>query len=273
MVADGNGNIVEQWSQWDSIMTLPHQAYISPYDPERHVWIIDSGGADGYHQVYKFTNDGSELVMRLGTIEHPVTREEARANPHPGPYNFGWPSKLAFFPDGSFVLADGYWNSRIIRFTADGEYVSEFGAQGTGDGEFDLLHGLAVDRNGRAYVGDRRNDRLQVFTADGEFIEEWPDIYDPVDIYIDEDDWGLGHFRPIEPTTQVQPGRRAQYPWGTYGMTAGIWEGGLARPHQLDIDQDGNIYIASYDGAWINKFVPKSGADPSKLVSPRLLLN
>ena len=83
-VADGNGNIVEQWSQWDSIMTLPHQAYISPYDPERHVWIIDSGGADGYHQVYKFTNDGSELVMRLGTIEHPVTREEARANPHPG---------------------------------------------------------------------------------------------------------------------------------------------------------------------------------------------
>ena len=56
-------------------------------------------------------------------------------------------------------------------------------------------------------------------------------------------------------------------------MTAGIWEGGLARPHQLDIDQDGNIYIASYDGAWINKFVPKSGADPSKLVGPRLLLN
>ena len=46
-----------------------------------------------------------------------------------------------------------------------------------------------MDRNGRAYVGDRRNDRLQVFTADGEFIEEWPDIYDPVDIYIDEDDW------------------------------------------------------------------------------------
>ena len=42
VVADGNGNIVEQWSQWDSILTLPHQAYINPYDPERHVWVIDS---------------------------------------------------------------------------------------------------------------------------------------------------------------------------------------------------------------------------------------
>ena len=45
VVADGDGNIVEQWSQWDSILTLPHQIYISPYDPERHVWVIDSGGA------------------------------------------------------------------------------------------------------------------------------------------------------------------------------------------------------------------------------------
>ncbi len=59
VVADGDGNIVEQWSQWDSILTLPHQIYISPYDPERHVWVIDSGGGEGHHQVLKFTNDGS----------------------------------------------------------------------------------------------------------------------------------------------------------------------------------------------------------------------
>ena len=56
---------------------------------------------------------------------------------------------------------------------------------GTGPGEFDLLHGLAVDVAGRVYVGDRQNERIQVFTADGDFIEEWPGIFDPVNIWID----------------------------------------------------------------------------------------
>ncbi len=74
VVADGDGNIVEQWSQWDSMLTLPHQAYINPYDPERHVWVIDSGGGQGHMQVLKFTNDGSTLVMQLGEQDHPKTR-------------------------------------------------------------------------------------------------------------------------------------------------------------------------------------------------------
>ena len=79
VVANANGEIVEQWAQWDSIFTLPHQVYISPYDPDRHVWVIDSGGGEGHMQVVKFTNDGSEIVMRLGERDHPKTREAARA--------------------------------------------------------------------------------------------------------------------------------------------------------------------------------------------------
>ena len=45
VVADGDGNIVETWNQWDSLLTLPHQVYINPYDPERSIWITESGGA------------------------------------------------------------------------------------------------------------------------------------------------------------------------------------------------------------------------------------
>ena len=273
VVADGDGNIVEQWSQWDSILTLPHQVYISPYDPERHVWVIDSGGAEGHHQVLKFSNDGSELVMQLGDTDHATTRAAARANPNPGPYTYGWPSKLAFLPDGSFLLADGYWNSRVIKYTEDGEYVSEFGSLGDGPGEFDLLHGLAVGRDRRIYVGDRTNDRIQVFTEDGEFIEEWPDIYDPVNIYIDEDDWVWVISARLNRILKYSTDGELQYHWGTYGQTAGTWEGGLARPHQLDMDADGTIYIASYDGGWVDKFIPKPGADPSKLLGKRLLLH
>ncbi len=272
VVADGDGNIVEQWSQWDSILTLPHQAYISPYDPARHVWVIDSGGGQGHHQVLKFSNDGSELVMQLGDKDHATTRADARANPNPGPYTYGWPSKLAFLPDGGFLLADGYWNSRIIKYTEGGEFVSEFGSLGDGPGQFDLLHGLAVDRDGRIYVGDRTNNRIQVFTEDGEFIEEWPDIYDPVNIWLDEDGWVWVISARLNRVLKYSTAGQLQYHWGTYGQTAGTWEGGLSRPHQLDMDENGAIYIASYDGAWVNKFLPKPGADPSKLIGTRLLL-
>ncbi len=66
VVVDRNGKIVENWTQWDSILNKPHQVYISPYDPERHVWVVERGGGRGVNmQILKFTNDGSELVMRL----------------------------------------------------------------------------------------------------------------------------------------------------------------------------------------------------------------
>ena len=63
-----------------------------------------------------------------------------------------------------------------------------------------------------------------------------------------------------------------QYYWGAYGGTRGGFAGGLSRPHQLDADQDGNVYIASWDGGWVNKFVPRPGADPSKLIGRGLVL-
>ena len=126
VVADRNGNIVERWTQWDSILNKPHQVYISPYDPERHVWVVERGGGRGVNmQILKFTNDGSELVMRLVDPNHPTTRAEARANSRPGPFTYGDPAVLAFLPDGSFLLGDGYWHSRIVKYNADGEYVME----------------------------------------------------------------------------------------------------------------------------------------------------
>ena len=139
-------------------------------------------------QILKFTNDGSELVMRLVDRDHPTTIEAARANPNPGPYTYAMPAVLAFLPDGSFLLGDGYWNSRIVKYDASGEYMMEFGELGSGPGQFDLIHGLAVDRDRRIYVGDRNNNRIQVFTENGEFIEEWPGISDPVGVFIDEND-------------------------------------------------------------------------------------
>jgi streptogramin lyase len=129
------------------------------------------------------------------------------------------------------------------------------------------MHGIAVDRAGRIYVGDRRNSRVQVFTPEGEFVEEWPGVIDPVGIFVDESDavWVVSAAlnRLIKYNTQGQ----LLYHFGAYGRTSGGFPGGFARPHQVDVDQDGNVYVSSWD--WpghLSRLTPKPDADPAKLI-------
>ena len=274
VAVDRDGNIKENWSQWDSLFNKPHQIYISPYDPERHIWVVERGLGmrDVNMQILKFTNDGSELVMQLVDPEHPRTRAEARANPNPGPYTYGDPSVMAFFPNGDFLLGDGYWNSRIIRYNARGEFLQEFGELGNGPGQFDLIHGLAIDRSHRIYVGDRSNDRIQVFTENGEFIEEWPDVSDPVGVFIDENESVWVVSARLNRIIKFNKEGELQYHLGAFGGTRGGFSGGLSRPHQMDVDQEGNLYIVSWDGGWMDKFVPKTDANPERLVGRPLIL-
>jgi peptidylamidoglycolate lyase len=273
VVVNRNGDIIERWQQWDSILNKPHQVYISPYDPERHVWIVERGGGRNVHMsILKFSNDGKRLVMQLGDGVDPRDRAEARANPKPGPFDYGDPACLAFLPDG-FLLADGYWNSRVVKYNAKGEYVMEWGSLGTGPGQFDLVHGVAVDRARRVYVADRTNNRLQVFTEDGRFIEQWPDITDPVGVYVDENESVWVVSAALNRILKYNRDGVLQYHWGAYGGTRGGFVGGLSRPHQIDVDQEGNVYIASWDGGWVTKYIPKPGADPNKLVGRKLVLS
>ena len=272
VVADRNGNITEVWSQWDDILNWPHQIYVNPYDPERHVWVVERGGGGPFMQVLKFTNDGKELVLRIGDLPIPQSREEARANKNPGPYNYGQPAVLAFFPNGDFLLGDGYWNSRVVRYNEQGEYIMEWGENGTGPGQFDTVHGLAIDKDRRVYVVDRANSRLQVFTEDGEFIEEWPNIVSPAGVFIDESNSVWVVERVLNRIIKYDRDGHLLYHWGTYGGTSGGFPGGLMRPHQMDVDQEGNVYVANFDGENVAKFVPKPGADPNKLVGQPLLL-
>jgi len=275
VVVDGGGNIIERWTQWDTMLAFPHQVYINPYDPERHVWIVERGGGpdDIHEQIIKFTNDGSEIALRLRNPNPRESTEEARQNLNPGPLDFGQPSVLTFLPNGDFLLGDGYQNGRIVRYNAEGELVHEFGSVGTGPGQFDLIHGIAVDSDLRIYVSDRDNDRIQIFTEEGEFIEEWPDIKGPTGIYIDENEdvWVVSAT-----TNRILKYNRdgvLQYHFGTYGGTRGGFPGGLSRPHQFDVDEEGNLYVANYDSGDVAKFIPKPDADPSRLIGGLLVAN
>src|SRR5687768_15949703 len=90
VVLDRNGNEIENWSQWDTMMVAPHAIGISPYDPERHVWIADNTR----QQVWKFTNDGKTLVQTWG-VANVIGADET---------HFNRVASMAFLPDGSFLL-------------------------------------------------------------------------------------------------------------------------------------------------------------------------
>ena len=276
VAVNANGDITENWTQWDTVIGFPHQLYISPYDADRHIWIVDRGGGphDIHEQILKFTNDGKQLVMRLTDPKPRQSDEEVKANQPPGPLDFGQAAVLAFLPNGDFLLGDGYQNGRIARYNEKGEFISQFGEIGKDrPGQFDLIHGIALDRNRRIYVSDRDNDRIQVFTENGEFVEEWPDIKGPTGIYIDEREnvWVLS--TTLNQILEFNLNGELQYQFGSYCCTRGGFVGGFSRPHQMMVDNAGNLYVANYDGGFVTKYTPKPGADPNRLVGGPLMLD
>ena len=299
---NAKGDITRTWSEWDTLFNTPHQFYINPYDPERALYLVERGGRqpgpngrDIHEAVYKFTNDGKKLLWALQDPASKMSSAEQRSMGKWGPTDFGDPAVLTFAHDGKhWMLADGYQNGRIETWTTDGEYVSEFGkideCAMPGDshpdhcaptpehpngvhlpGQFNLIHGVAVARDGKIYVGDRTNDRIQVFQADGTFVEEWPDVLDPVGIYIDQSDAIWVVSAALNRVLKYNAQGQLLYHWGTSGRTSGGFVGGLARPHEMATDTQGNVYLSDWDWpGYVSKFSPKPGADPAKLVGQPL---
>jgi len=93
--------------------------------------------------------------------------------------------------DGSIFVADGHGaggNNRIVKFSSTGTYLMEWGETGSEAGQFRDPHALAMDSQGRLYVGDRANSRTQIFTQDGEHVATWTQFGRPSGLYIDAGD-------------------------------------------------------------------------------------
>ena len=86
-------------------------------------------------------------------------------------------------------VTDGYGNARVHKFAADGTHLLSWGEPGTGPGQFNLPHGIWIDRHGRVLVCDRENDRVQVFDQEGKLLRVWPTkLIGPAVFYVDADD-------------------------------------------------------------------------------------
>ena len=166
LVFDRDGYLRESWPRRPGELEDAHFVYVSPDD---HLFLTDRDS----HQVLKYTTDG-KLVMALGK------RYQAALQ---APFNH--PADVGVAPNGDLYIADGYGNSSVHRFSGDGVYISSFGSPGTGPGQFMVPHGVRVSNDGRVYVTDRENNRVQVFDSRGEFLTQWTGLYRPAGIHID----------------------------------------------------------------------------------------
>jgi streptogramin lyase len=150
---DAHGKYVR--SLGEGLFTHPHGLRI---DDQDNLWTAD----DGSHLVLKLSPAGRVLLI-LG-------RKGVAAE---SDWLFNQPTDIAFGKSGEIYVSDGYGNSRVVKFDRDGNFLKVWGRYGTGPGEFNLPHSIAVDREGHVYVADRENRRIQIFDADGTFLTEW----------------------------------------------------------------------------------------------------
>ena len=257
LIFDGQGNLIDSWTQWDAMMQRPHFVAISPYDPQKHVWIVD----DHKHVVHKFTNDGKTKVQTIGT--YGVPGNDAT--------HFNRPTFVDWFPDGSFVVADGYNGTRVVKFDKDGKYLTAWGQRGeagkeTRPGYLNNVHGIAVDpRTRRVFVNDRANKRVQIFDENGTFLDQWSFGSGPVDIHlfhIFSDGYLWAADRGANKMLKYDLNGNFMYSWGTWGN----FPGGMWGVHGFSVDSDGNVYVAEVDNGGAQKYRPRAGANPAMLI-------
>ena len=181
IVLDRDGNYLASWGE--GVLTDAHGMFI---DDDENLYLPVKNS----HVVLKYDPSGN-LLMTMGEWDKPSDTGWSGNYSDPavraaGPFNR--PSDIAISPDGLLYISDGYGNARVHRFTPDGELVDSWGEPGkTGPGEFHVPHGVWVHTDGRVFVADRENNRMQIFDSEGNYLEQWQDLARPCDIYIDDD--------------------------------------------------------------------------------------
>jgi secreted PhoX family phosphatase len=193
-------------------------------DHEGNMWVTDAGVVAGEmgSVVTKLGPDGAAL-LRLGT-PGVVGRDRD---------TFDRPTGVAVAATGEVYVTDGEGsNDRVVKFSADGRYLGEWGTLGSGPGQFDNPHDVAIDSRGRVLVADRGNSRIQIFDADGRFLDEWGNFGRPSGIHVNRLTDVLYATDP-QSNTQNNPGVRR-----------GIYVGSAITGEVTDFIPDPDIQMA-----------------------------
>jgi DNA-binding beta-propeller fold protein YncE len=246
---DSRGKLLRSWGTSlvgrDGDMVGAHGIRV---DRDDFVWITDRER----HLVRKFDASG-QLLLTMGTEDSPGT----------GPNQFNKPADIAFGSAGEIFVADGYGNSRVVKFDREGKFIKTWGEKGSGPGQFDLPHSVAVGPDGRVYVCDRYNWRVQIFDREGNLQDIWTGFV-PAGITFDS----RGTLFVVDGVSKLMQidahGKIAKW-WGkqpeALGLTAGqkvvpaIANPGGWRfaPHLLAVDAEGNVYLADVSNQMLHK--------------------
>lgn len=262
---DADGNLVHSFG--GGLFIFPHGFHV---DADGNVWVTDAQGPDGEdpnrdgkgHQVLKFSPEG-EILLTLGT--------PGVAGDGTGPLLFT-PCDVVTAPNGDIFVSEGHTGqaadappdtvARIVKFDEDGNFIKSWGRLGSGPGEFRTPHGLAFDSQGRLFVADRGNNRIQIFDQDGNFLEEWTQFSRLSGIYIDADDMLYG--ADSESSATRNPGWQRGLRVGSARTgevlyfipdPAGEQARGTSAAEGVAVDAAGNIYGAEVGPRALNKYV------------------
>jgi len=250
MIFDREGNFLTSWGEGQ--FKRPHGITMGP---NHTLFLADDGG----HAIYQFTLEG-KLLMTLGT--------PGKAAGFMGGQPFNQPTKVARDPKtGELFISDGYGNARVHKYSGDGKYLSSWGGPGMGPGEFNLPHSVALDKDGRVFVADRENLRIQIFDRQGKFLTMWNNIHRPCGLHIAGEGEQLvyvGELAPAYPFNQKYP---------NLGACISIYDlkgNRLARlgdshpgeephqflaPHGMTVDSRGDIYIGEVSWSFKGKIL------------------
>jgi len=242
VVLDSDGNYLNSWGI--SAFNLPHGFCIV----DDVIYLTDREDS----VCLKYTLDGKPLMVLGDRGIHSDTGCEEPGElvlRAAGPFNY--PSEMYPSPSGDLYVSDGYRNSRVHRFSAEGRYITSWGTPGKGGpGEFHLPHSLLIDEEGLVYVCDRENNRIQVFTPEGEFITMWTDMTRPNDISQSVD----GDFYIAESTFEGSTPRITVR--DKEGEILSSWESRQA--HGLWVDKQDSVYLALPGAQSVDKYIRRN---------------
>jgi DNA-binding beta-propeller fold protein YncE len=237
MVFDNEGNFLSSWGE--DIFSRPHGISLGP---DNTIYCTD----DGDHTIRQCTLDG-KVLLTIGTPNSPAT--QFSGNP------FNRCTHTATNPDnGNIFVTDGYKNSRIHKYSPDGTLINSWGTSGTDEGEFNIVHNIAIDKSGYLYVCDRENHRIQIFDQNGVFQTLWSNLHRPCAIFIDKDDTiyvgELGFGTPISrDVPNIGPrisilDKNGKILARLGDMGYGSKLGQFIAPHGICLDSKKNIFVA-----------------------------
>jgi len=163
---------------------------------------------------------------------------------------------MAFWPAGEIYVVQGHGRGepKVIKFDKDGNFIKAWGKKGSGPGEFDIAHSIAIDAKGLIYVADRNNQRIQVFDGDGTYIRESKHPGTPCGLFIGPDQhiW-LAHGHAGQLIKLDLDGK-------VLGVTGkqGKALGQFGEAHYITVSAKGDVYIADTLNWRVQKFVKKS---------------